>query len=54
MILDPADMHRWLTAPDPRDLLKPCAPEQMELWPVSARVNNVRNEDADLLVPVAV
>ena len=54
VILERADMDRWLTAPDPRDLLKPYAPEQMELWPVSSRVNNVRNEDADLLVPVAV
>ena len=43
-----------VTGYDPRDLLKPYAAEQMELWPVSSRVNNVRNEDADLLVPVAV
>ncbi|WP_341988528.1 SOS response-associated peptidase [Azorhizobium sp. AG788] len=53
VILARDDMDRWLTGPDPRDLLKPYAPEQMELWPVSSRVNSVRNEDADLLVPVA-
>ncbi len=52
VIVPLSEMDRCLTAPDPRDLLRPADPAQMELWPVSTRVNSVRNEDADLLVPV--
>ncbi|WP_029006034.1 SOS response-associated peptidase [Azorhizobium doebereinerae] len=54
VILDGADMERWLTARDPRDLLRAYPAEQMALWPVSTRVNAVRNEGADLLAPQAV
>lgn len=52
VILDEDQIGAYLTAPDPRDLLRPYPAEAMRLWPVSARVNAVRNDDADLLVEV--
>lgn len=49
VILDEADIGRYLTAPEPYDLLRPWPAEAMRLWPVSARVNAVRNDDAGLM-----
>jgi putative SOS response-associated peptidase YedK len=52
LILAPADHARWLgEEDDPRDLLKPFPPEPMIVWPVSTRVNSVRNDDPGLLEP---
>lgn len=34
------------------DLLAPFPLELMKIWPVSTRVNSVRNQEADLLDPV--
>jgi hypothetical protein len=33
------------------DLLRPCPDDWLETMPVSVRVNNVRNDDADLILP---
>jgi putative SOS response-associated peptidase YedK len=53
VILAPADYDRWLgIEPDPRDLLKSFPPDLMRMWPVSTRVNSVRNDDPDLLTPM--
>ena len=53
-ILRPEDYDRWLSdEPDPRELLKPFPAEPMTMWPVSTRVNTPKNDDADLLVPMA-
>lgn len=56
IILEPKDYDRWLEAGDParppQDLLRPLAAEKMQAWPVSARVGNVRSDDAELLNPV--
>ena len=53
VILAPADYARWLSdEPDPRDLLKPYRSEPMTLWPISTRVNSVKNDDPSLLDPV--
>jgi len=50
----PADYECWLSdEPDPRALLKPFPAEPMRLWPVSTRVNSVRNDDPGLIEPVA-
>ncbi len=38
--------------PDPADLILPFASDLMKIWPVSTRVNNVRNQEADLLDPI--
>ncbi|HQS07356.1 MAG: hypothetical protein B7Y12_12875 [Rhizobiales bacterium 24-66-13] len=54
VILDPADIARWLADPAPFDLMKPYPAAAMEMWAVSARVNSVRNEGEDLALPVAV
>jgi putative SOS response-associated peptidase YedK len=53
VILDPGDYGRWLDPGDPArlpsDLLRPLPAERMVSWPVSDRVGNVRNNDAQLL-----
>jgi putative SOS response-associated peptidase YedK len=52
LILQPADYGRWLSdEDDPRDLLKPFASEPLTLWPVSTRVNSVKNDDSALIEP---
>ncbi len=55
VILEPRDYARWLDAGDPArppvDLLRPYPAEKMRAWPVSDRVGNVRNNDAELLAP---
>ncbi len=54
VVLDPSAWDEWLD-PDYRDvdglqgLLVPAPPAQFELWPVSTRVNNVRNDGPELL-----
>ena len=53
VILDPRDYDRWLDPETkeqpPVDLLRPYPAERMLAWPVSERVGNVRNNDAELL-----
>ncbi len=55
VILSPKDYDRWLHPGDPArppvDLLRPYPAERMKAWPVSDRVGNVRNDDAELLAP---
>jgi putative SOS response-associated peptidase YedK len=55
VILAPDDYAAWL---DPgsakaQELLKPFPPERMTVYPVSLRVNNVKNDDAECLAPLA-
>jgi putative SOS response-associated peptidase YedK len=52
VILHEKDYARWLGDLDPSDLLAPFPSELMKIWPVSMRVNNVHNQDANLLDPV--
>jgi putative SOS response-associated peptidase YedK len=53
VILHEKDYARWLGEdPDPADLMVPFPSELMKIWPVSTRVNNVRNQEADLLDPI--
>ena len=53
VILEPHDYRRWIEPGDPArlpiDLLRPFPAEKMRSWPVSDRVGNVRNDDAELL-----
>ncbi len=55
VIVEKRDYDRWLEPGDaarpPVDLLRPYPAEKMVAWPVSARVGNVRNNDAELLEP---
>jgi putative SOS response-associated peptidase YedK len=58
VILDPDDYEEWLKPeqlPPQRlgDLLVACPDEAMEAFPVSARVNNPRNDDPECIEPTA-
>ncbi|MGB6191293.1 MAG: SOS response-associated peptidase [Terracidiphilus sp.] len=56
VIVEKRDYERWLEPGDPErppiDLLRPCAAEKIEAWPVSGRVGDVRNDSAQLLEKV--
>lgn len=53
VILHPGDFDRWLSREDshqpPVDLLRPFPAEEMESFPVSKDVGNVRNNSSELL-----
>jgi putative SOS response-associated peptidase YedK len=55
VILAQGDYGAWLNAGDPnaQHLLKPFPPEQMSAYPVTLRVNNVKNDDAACIAPLA-
>jgi len=36
----------------PIDLLRPFDSDKMKAWPVSTRINSVRNNDASLIEPI--
>ena len=55
VILDPACYDRWLDpgqAKAEEELLRPCPEDWLEAFPVSTRVNNVRNDAAGLIAPM--
>ncbi len=54
-IVAPVDYARWLDSEiqDVADVLAPYPPEAMHYFPVSMRVNAVRNDDAALIEPIA-
>jgi putative SOS response-associated peptidase YedK len=53
VILDERDYGRWLEGSDnPQDLLKACHNEALYNYPVSRKVNSVRNNDPSLVVPL--
>jgi putative SOS response-associated peptidase YedK len=59
VILNPNKWQVWLgeepaDPPQLKELLAPYPSEEMMCWPVSARVGNVKNNDASLIEPVAV
>ena len=58
MILHPGDSGdygRWLgDEPDPRELMRPCPSEPMQMWPISTRVNKPENDDASIVEPIVV
>jgi putative SOS response-associated peptidase YedK len=50
VILAPGDHDRWLgDEPDPADLIRPYAGDDMVAWPVSTRVNKADNDAAAIL-----
>ncbi|MBI3918310.1 MAG: SOS response-associated peptidase [Betaproteobacteria bacterium] len=53
VIVEPEDYDEWLTSKDPARLLVPCSPDRLRAWPVSTRVNSQRNNDAELVLPLA-
>ena len=54
-ILAPADYAAWLDAGNAKaqELLKPFPSDRMTVYPVSLRVNSVKNDDAQCLAPLA-
>lgn len=56
VIVGPEDFARWLgetgSPSPPADLLKPWAPDDMETWPVSPRVNATDNDDEACIAPL--
>ncbi|MDB5290279.1 MAG: response-associated peptidase [Phycisphaerales bacterium] len=56
VILGPADYGKWLDrdagAEEAMKLLRPYPAEEMEAWPISARVNRVGNDGPELLEKV--
>ena len=57
VILDEADWAKWLgeepaTEDELLALLKPCADDSLTIWPVDKMVGNVKNNGAQLLMPV--
>lgn len=57
VILDPAAFDVWLDPGTPAEeaakLLRPCPDDRLEVYPVSTRVNAVRNDDAACIAPLA-
>ena len=51
VILYPEDCERWMRADykDVFDLMKPCASEDIDAWPVKPDVGNVRNQGPELI-----
>ncbi len=55
VVLAEEDWTKWLgeapvTAGEAEALMKPFPSQLMSLWPVSKRVGNIRNNDADLIM----
>jgi putative SOS response-associated peptidase YedK len=55
VILVEDDYDAWLdpARPGGEQLLRPCPDEWLEAFPVSRRVNSVKNDDATLIEPAA-
>ena len=51
VILKPEDYSDWLKGHDNNLLFKPYAADQLDFHKVSAHVGNIRNDDAELLLP---
>jgi len=52
LMLAPGDFAGWLGAPDSRAaLLRPYPADEMEMWPVTTAVGNVKNTGAELIEP---
>ncbi len=54
VILDPATYSRWLDPGQAKveEMLRPCPDQWLEAFPVSTRVNNVRNDVVELIAPM--
>jgi putative SOS response-associated peptidase YedK len=56
VILDPDDYEAWLTANDPQalqKLLQPFPAQLMMAYPISTKVNSVKNDTPDVIEPLA-
>ena len=54
-IFRPENYERWLSADESAaEIIESYPPEQMKIWPVSTRVNTVKNEGGDLIQELAI
>jgi putative SOS response-associated peptidase YedK len=52
-IILPEEHHAsWLSGEAGKEILVPYSADRMKAWPVSARVNSPKNDDAEIIVPV--
>ena len=57
VVLPKADWATWLgevpaTPEELRGLLRPLQSDRLELWAIDKRVGNVKNDDAELVLPI--
>ena len=44
----------WLSGEAGKEILVPYPADEMMVWPISRRVNSPKNDDAEILEPIAV
>jgi putative SOS response-associated peptidase YedK len=52
VILPEEHRDAWLSGEAGKKVLAPYRAEQMKAWPVSARVNSPKNNDAEITAPI--
>jgi putative SOS response-associated peptidase YedK len=52
LILAPTDYVRWLSEPDPRDLMRLFPAGPMRMWPIATRANKPENDDPTIVEPL--
>lgn len=55
VILEPDDRDAWLTAKDPafpQAILQPFPAQLMAAYPISTRVNSLKNDTPDIIEPL--
>lgn len=52
VILHRDDYERWLTDPDPRDLIRPYPSKDMKMWKIGRKVGSPSYRAADILDPI--
>jgi putative SOS response-associated peptidase YedK len=54
-VILPEEHHEaWLSGEAGKEVLVPYPGHRMKAWPVSARVNSPKNDDAEIIVPVEI
>jgi putative SOS response-associated peptidase YedK len=52
VILSEEHHDSWLSGEAGKKVLVPYPADRMKAWPVSARVNSTKNNDAEIIVPM--
>jgi hypothetical protein len=52
-VILPEEHHdSWLSGEAGKEILVPFPADQMKAWPISARVNSPKNNDAEIIMPI--
>ena len=52
-VILPEEHHdAWLSGEAGKEILVPFPADRMKAWPISARVNSPKNNDAEIIVPI--